>query len=100
MKPPIRKTVLTGILVASAAVASGCGPRQVDHTKTEIAVRYDVEEATGAKVAEVACPEGIAVRSGNRFACRVTTKNGDRALAELVVLNDRADLRLIGLRKP
>ncbi|MCO5316446.1 MAG: DUF4333 domain-containing protein [Solirubrobacterales bacterium] len=100
MKSPIRKITLVGTLLVPMVALAGCGGAVVDPVKTEIAVRYDVEAATGVKVAAVDCPAGIEVRANNRFACRVRTGNGDRALAELVVLNDRADLRLIRLRKP
>lgn len=96
-----RTVALAGVSLAVAFAFAGCGAGNVvDPAKTGIAVRYDVEEATGAKVAKVTCPSGIEVRAGNRFACRVTTESGDQALAELVVLNDRADLRLVRLRKP
>jgi len=84
-----------------AMLLTGCGAGDVvDPVKTGIAVRYDVEQATGTKVREVDCPEGIAVWPGNRFACQVTAVNGDRALAELEVVNERADLRMVSLHKP
>lgn len=91
---------LTAVLAASLVLLAGCGDQVVDATKTEIAIRYDVEEATGTEVAKVECPRGIAVRPGNRFSCRVRAADGTRALAELEVRNDRADLHLIRLRKP
>lgn len=96
-----RTVALAAASLVAAFAFSGCGAGNVvDPAKTEIAVRYDVEEATGVKVENVACPGSVEVRAGNRFTCRVTTASGDEALAELVVVNDRADLHLERLRKP
>lgn len=95
-----RKIAVAALLLAGSAALAGCGPKLVDDAKTEIAVRYDVEEATGVDVKAVDCPEGVEARPGNRFACSVETRGGERALAELEVLNDRADLRMVRLSKP
>lgn len=80
-------------------VLSGCGGEVIDPQKAAIAVQYDVEEATGVTVDHVTCPADVEVEAGNRFECRVTTVGGDAATAELEVLNESADLRLIRLRR-
>lgn len=96
---PIRAVATGCAALALAAAVAGCG-EAIDPRKTEIAVQYDVEEATGVTVDHVTCPEGVAVEAGNRFSCRVVTVGGDAATAELEVTNESADLRLIRLREP
>lgn len=89
------------VMLAAAALAAGCGAGDViDSAKTEIAVRYDVEEATGTGVKAVVCPTDVPAAPGTRFTCRVEAKNGDLAVAELEVQTTRGDLRVIRLRKP
>ncbi len=101
MRTLLRPIIAAAILLGIPAALAGCGAGDViDPAKTGIAVRYDVEEATGAKVAAVDCPDSVAAEPGNRFTCQVRTREGDRALAELVVRTDRGDLRLLRLRKP
>lgn len=97
---PTRLISILTVLSAGALIG-GCGAGDViDHQKAEIAVRYDVEEATGADVSKVDCPDGIAVRIGNRFACRVTTRSGDMALVELEVTSEKGDLRALKIKAP
>ncbi len=87
-------------LVTAGVLFAGCGGGNViDPQKASIAVEYDVEEATGAEVDHVTCPSDVKVSAGNRFECEVTTVDGDVATAELEVLNESADVRLIRLRK-
>lgn len=92
-----RPLLILMTLIGLAFTLQACGGDVVDGEKAAIAVKYDVQTATGVEVEEVICPEDIAVRVGNRFACHVTTADGRRALAELRVLSGSADLRLIEL---
>lgn len=101
MRIPFRTVLPGAALLAATLAATACGAGNViDAAKTEIAVRYDVEEATGTKVRSVACPTGVPASPGTRFTCRVDARNGDLAVAELVVKTARGDLRLVRLRKP
>lgn len=88
------------LFAAAGLLAAGCGAGDViDPQKAAIAIEYDVEEATGVTVDRVTCPSDVKVAAGNRFECRVTTAAGDVATAELEVLNESADVRLIRLRR-
>ncbi len=85
--------------VLAGAVVSGCGSGDViDDQKTEIAVRFDVQDATGAKVSSVTCPSDVPVSVGTRFTCHVVADSGDEAVAELEITTDNGDLRMLSLK--
>ncbi len=88
------------ILLAAVAVIAGCAADVVDPAKTEIAVRFDVAEATGTRIAKVECPSDVEVVPGARFSCTVTARSGVEALAEIEILNESADLRVVKLTNP
>ena len=80
---------------------SGCGAGDViDPNKTEIAVRFDVREATGEPVKSVSCPSDVPVAVGTRFVCEVVAVSGEEALAELEILTEDGDMRMYGLTAP
>lgn len=98
---PARLTPFGLILLLGAMLLSGCGAGDtVDPQKTQLALQYNVEEATGEKVAEVTCPENVPVSVGTRFTCHVIAESGDDAVAELEVTSKRADLRVLSLKAP
>ena len=72
----------------------------VDPVKTEIALRFDVEEKTDTKIERVECPSDVEVIPGARFTCTVTARSGAEALAEIEILNEDADLRVVRLANP
>lgn len=87
--------------ILASILLAGCGSGDViDPNKTEIAVRFDVREATGEPIKSVSCPSDVPVTVGNRFVCEVTTVSGDKALAELEILTDDGDMRMYGLTAP
>ena len=89
------------VSLVAGAVISGCGAGDViDPNKTEIALRFDVREATGEPVREVTCPSDVPVSIGNRFTCLVVAQSGDEAVAELEVTSERGDLRVLSLTSP
>ncbi len=87
-------------MVAVGATLAGCAADVVDPLKTEIAVRFDVQEATGTEIAKVECPSDVEVIPGARFTCTVTADSGTEAVAEIEILNDNADLKVLGLSNP
>lgn len=105
MRPVIARSsallsALPGALVCAFLVA-GCGAGDViDSQKTQIAVQYDVEEATGEQVREVRCPAEVPVDIGTRFVCEVESESGRQAEAELEITSDNGDLRMYGLSAP
>jgi len=85
----------------AGAIISGCGAGDVvDDQKTELALRYDIAEATGEKVKKVDCPADVPVSTGTRFVCTVTTTSGSEAVAELEITSKEADLKVLSLEKP
>lgn len=97
---PTVATIATIATLAAAVTLTGCAADVVDPAKTEIAVRFDVEEATDTKIETVKCPSDVEVIPGARFTCTVTARSGTEALAEIEILNDDADLRVLKLTSP
>ena len=79
---------------------AGSAADVVDPAKTEIALRFDVAEATDTKIESVECPSDVEVVPGARFTCTVTARSGVEALAEIEILNEDADLRVVKLVNP
>ena len=93
-----RTTPILILGLAAAALLAGCGAGDViDDQKTQIALRFDVEEATGTKVESVTCPADVPVDVGNRFRCHVIAVSGDEAVVELEVTGDDGDLRALSI---
>lgn len=88
------------LLLLPGGVLAGCAANQVDPAKTEIAVRFDVAEKTRTPIKSVSCPSGVEVIVGARFTCTVTARDGTEALAEIEILSDDADLKILGLTNP
>jgi hypothetical protein len=90
---------LTALLAGGVLVGCGAGD-VVDDQKTEIALQFDIPEATGTEVKSVNCPSDVPVNVGTRFTCRVVAESGDEAVAELEIVNDDADLKVLSLTAP
>jgi hypothetical protein len=87
--------------LVAAGLLFGCGAGDVvDDQKTEIALRFDIPEATGTKVKSVDCPSDVPVGVGTRFVCRVTAISGEEAVAELEITSEAADLKVLSLTAP
>jgi hypothetical protein len=99
VKPHRPRSWLLALALPAVALA-GCAADQVDPAKTEIAVRFDVEEKTGTPIRSVSCPSGVEVIAGARFTCTVTAKDGTEALAEIEILSEAADLKILRLSNP
>lgn len=96
-----RIPLLLVLPLAAAAILAGCGAADaIDPRKAELALRYDVEEATGEEVGTVECPADIPVSVGTRFTCRVEASSGEVAVAELEITSDSGDLRVLSLEAP
>jgi hypothetical protein len=96
----LRPRVWLLALVLPAVAIAGCAADQVDPVKTEIAVRFDVAEKTRTPIRSVRCPSGVEVIVGARFTCTVTARDGSEALAEIEILSDDADLKILRLTNP
>ena len=98
--PTVATIATIATLAAGAVTLAGCVADVVDPAKTEIAVRFDVQEATDTKIETVKCPSDVEVITGARFTCTVTARSGTEALAEIEILNENADLRVLKLTNP
>jgi hypothetical protein len=87
-------------LVLAAGAVSGCAGDVVDPKKTQIALRFDIAEQTGTRIAKVDCPSGVEVIPGARFSCTVTARDGTEAIAIMEILNQAADLKVLRLTNP
>ncbi|MGK2954181.1 MAG: DUF4333 domain-containing protein [Solirubrobacterales bacterium] len=94
-----RPSVLLVALVGGGILLSGCAGTEIDALKAEGAIRFDVQRATDTKIKSVDCPSGVEVEPGTRFTCQVLAVDGSEAVAELEILNDEADVRMIRLTK-
>ncbi len=96
-----RLPLLVAVPLIAGLLISGCGAGDViDDQKTEIAVRFDVRNATGEALKSVTCPSDVPVSVGTRFTCHVIARSGDEAVAELEVISDSGDLRMLSLKAP
>jgi len=96
----LRPRYLLPVLLLPLVLLAGCAADQVDPAKTEVAVRFDVVEKTGTPISKVSCPSGVEVIVGARFTCTVTARDGTEALAEIEILSDDADLKVLRLTNP
>ena len=93
-------TSLAAALLAALALGA-CGAGDViDDQKAQLALRYDIEAATGEKVRTVTCPADVPVSIGTRFTCRVVAASGDEAVAELEITASNGNLRVLSLEAP
>jgi hypothetical protein len=96
--PAFLKQPLLATLIVPAALVAGCAGTVIDSQKAEDAIADNVETATRVQVETVSCPDDVEVEAGARFDCEVTTSDGRRAVAELKILNQDADVRVTRLR--
>lgn len=92
-----RLGALVSLLVV-AAVAAGCGETVIDDVKAEGAIQSNLEKSLDAKIKSVDCPSDEKVEAGKTFTCSVVFSDGEKATATLKILNDDADVSLVGLK--
>ncbi|MFA9399963.1 MAG: DUF4333 domain-containing protein [Acidobacteriota bacterium] len=95
----IRRHSLKIVLLVPVIALAGCAGTVIDSRKAEDAIADNVESATGVTVTSVTCPDDVDVEAGKSFECEVATANGSGAVAELEILNEDADVRVVRLRK-
>jgi hypothetical protein len=82
--------------LAFAGLATGCNEKVLDSAKTEGALQHNLEELH-EKVASVSCPSGVEVESGKTFTCSVKLTDGTGETATLRIVDDEADVHVIGI---
>jgi hypothetical protein len=89
--------VLLGLIVAAVLVV-GCGDTVIDSAKTEDALKANLGNSLGEKVASVDCPSDVEVEKDKTFTCSVKLEKGEAQTATLKILNEDADVSVINLR--
>ncbi|HEX6229485.1 MAG TPA: DUF4333 domain-containing protein [Solirubrobacterales bacterium] len=92
------RLVVPVILLAALALVVGCGKTVIDDTKTEDAIRQNLESDLGKQVREVDCPSDVEVEPKSTFECSVTLASGKEETARLRIINDDADVAVVSLQ--
>jgi hypothetical protein len=79
---------LPGLSLLAAVALVSCGDTTVDTGKDETVIRRAVTQQVGARVASVACPEGVKARKAATFTCVVTGRDGSKGNAVVRVKDD------------
>jgi hypothetical protein len=86
------------LLAAVAFAAAGCGETVIDDVKAEGAIQSSLEKSLHEKIQSVDCPSDQEVEKGKTFTCQVNFSQGKQATATLKILNEDADVSLVGLK--
>ena len=98
MITPARSILVVALIGGVAMFVSGCGETVIDDQKTEGAVKASLERSLHEKIKSVDCPTDEKVEPGNSFTCAVDFPKGEEATATLKILNEEADVKLVGLK--
>jgi hypothetical protein len=93
-----RRAGALAVLLAVALVAAGCGETVIDDVKAEGAIKSNLEKSLHEKITNVDCPADEKVETGKTFSCTVKFSDGKQADATLKILNEDADVSLVGLK--
>jgi hypothetical protein len=85
-------------LLLFGLVAAGCGETVIDDVKAEEAIQSNLEKSLDAKIKTVDCPADEKVETGKTFTCTVVYSDGKKEAATLKILNEDADVSLVGLK--
>jgi Domain of unknown function (DUF4333) len=85
-------------LLVFALVALGCGETVIDDVKAEEAIQSNLQRTLDVKIRRVECPSDEKVEAGKTFTCAVVFSDGKRETATLKILNEDADVSLVGLK--
>jgi len=94
----VRCAAALALLVFGLAIA-GCGETVIDDVKTEEAAKKDIEDTLHVKIKSVDCPSDQKVEAGETFSCRVVFSDGKQAIETFKIINDDADVRVVGLKQ-
>jgi hypothetical protein len=88
--------MVAAVVVAVVAVV-GCGDTVIDSSKAEGAIQSNLEKSLHHKVSSVSCPSDQKVEPKATFDCSIEFANGKQATATLKILNEDADVSMVGL---
>ena len=92
-----RLGVVLGLLAVAVLVA-GCGGTVIDTSKIEDALKQNFERARHEKVSSVDCPSEQKLEPKSTFDCTITLAGGGTKTETLEIVNDKADVHVVGLR--
>jgi len=95
---PVLRALLVVASLSAALVLSGCGDTVIDDAKLEDTLQASLEESVERKIAAVDCPSDQKVEAEATFDCLVRFPNGDKATATLEIVNNDADVNIVGLK--
>lgn len=78
-------------------LAAGCGETVIDDAKAEGAIQDSVEKSIDAKVDSVDCPTDVEIVAEETFDCAVELADGRKATAQLRILSDEGDVKIVRL---
>jgi hypothetical protein len=87
--------VLPALLVAFASVE--CAGEVVDQTRAEQEIQTELQRVLNIEARSADCPSDVSAESQERFRCQIDVLDGDPLVAEIKVLNNQADLQIIGV---
>jgi hypothetical protein len=87
------------LVLALAFAALGCGDTVIDSSKTEGAIKSNVERSLHQKVASVDCPSDQKVEPGKTFTCTIEFSDGKQATSTWKIRNKDADIDIVGFKK-
>jgi hypothetical protein len=92
------RLAVLALALALAVVLAGCGETVIDDVKTEDAIEQNLESSLGKKVQEVDCPSDVEVEAKATFECSITLAGGKEETVRLRILNEDADVAVVGLQ--
>ena len=94
----LRRVGALAALLAACLLLAGCGETVIDDVKAEEALESNLEKSLGVKIKSVDCPADEKVEPGNTFPCTVVFSDGKQETATLKIVNEDADVTLVGLK--
>jgi uncharacterized protein DUF4333 len=93
-----QRSALGALALAGVVALLGCGTAKLETGKIEVAVKKDLADRTGTRVASVKCPDDVEARKGDKFRCTAIAARGERVAIEVLQEDGqgRVTWRLVG----
>ena len=83
---------LARYLVVITVALVACGETVIDSGEIESQIAGDIEEQTGTRDVEVACPDDIEAKKGDIFECEATAPGGIKQTVEATQVDDDGNI--------
>jgi type IV pilus biogenesis protein CpaD/CtpE len=91
--------VTATISVLAAIALAGCSDLVIDDEKARDAIEADIVTKSDIPVRSVECPKDVPVVPGDRFSCQVRATGGKRYRANILILDEDANVRFESLEE-